>query len=235
MLHSIKYGETSVIARVFTREFGLQSYLVPGVRKAKARIRQNLFQPLCILDMIVYHKEKEGLHRIKEITSPHPYESIPYDIPKTTIALFLAEMLHHSIKSHEANPALFDFIRDALLALDRTKERTADFHLVFLMRLTGYLGFFPRNNYDNLQCYFHLQDGLFKDRPGSPELSLDKSLSRWFHMLIASGMQAHTAFAAPKELRKALLVTMIDYYKLHLEGFQEVKSHAVLEMVLAVD
>ncbi len=126
MLHSIKYGETSVIARVLTRELGLQSYLVPGVRKPKARIRQNLFQPLCLLDLIVYHKEKEGLHRIKEITCPHPYESIPYDIPKTSIAIFLAEMLHHAIKSHEANPALFDFIRDSLLTLDQTKERTAD-------------------------------------------------------------------------------------------------------------
>ena len=232
ILHSFKYGETSIIARIYSGDLGLQSYLVPGVRKSRARIRQNLFQPLTIVNMVVYHKEKGGLQRIKEISCPSPFSTIPYNISKSSIALFLAEMLSHSIKSHEPNPALFAYLHNSILQLDLTDGRVADFHLVFLLQLTRYLGFQPRDNYDNRHCYFNLQEGIFQREPGHQEVCLDESLSQYFNLAAHASLQELDQLSIPKEKRKALLEKTIDYYRFHLEGLGDVKSHHILEMVL---
>ncbi len=232
ILHSFKYGETSIIARIYSSDLGLQSYLVPGVRKSKARIRQNLFQPLTIVNMVVYHKEKGGLQRIKEISCPTPFSTIPYNISKSSIALFLAEMLTHSIKSHESNPALFAYIHNAIRQLDLTDGRVADFHLVFLLQLTRFLGFQPRDNYDSLHCYFNLREGTFQREPGHREECLDQNLSQCFFRAANTGLHEADQLLIPKEQRKTLLDKTIDYYRFHLEGLGEVKSHHILEMVL---
>ena len=232
ILHSFKYGETSIIARIYSGDLGLQSYLVPGVRKSRARIRQNLFQPLTIVNMVVYHKEKGGLQRIKEISCPSPFSTIPYNISKSSIALFLAEMLSHSIKSHEPNPALFAYLHNSILQLDLTDGRVADFHLVFLLGLTRFLGFRPRDNYDNRHCYFNLREGMFQRTPGPAEICLDKPLSHHFFRAANTGLQNLDQLTIPGNHRKALLDRVIDYYRLHLEGLGEIKSHHILEMVL---
>ncbi len=232
ILHSFKYGETSIIARIYSGDLGLQSYLVPGVRKSRARIRQNLFQPLTIVSMVVYHKEKGGLQRIKEISCPSPFSTIPYNISKSSIALFLAEMLSHSIKSHEPNPALFAYLHNSIRQLDHTDGRVADFHLIFLLGLTRFLGFQPRDNYDNHHCFFNLQEGVFQRDAGHQEICLDKSLSRYFFQAANARLEEPDQLSIPKEKRKDLLDKIIDYYRFHLEGLGEVKSHHILEMVL---
>ncbi len=232
ILHSLKYAETSIIARIYTRELGLQSYLVPGVRKTKAKIKQNLFQPLCILDLVVYHKEREGLHRIREISCPRPYSNIPYDIQKTSIAIFLAEIMQHALKSQEASPSLFDFLRDAFYHLDSTTEKIADFHLVFLLKLSRHLGFQPRNNYDASRCFFNLSEGVFQHAEGHPEICLDKELSRHFFNIMRADLHLPESLVITKEYRKKLLHKIIDYYRHHLAGMPEVKSHGILETVM---
>lgn len=232
ILHSFKYAETSIIARIYTRELGLQSYMVPGVRKSRAKIRQNLFQPLCILDLVVYHKEREGLHRIKEVSCPKPYSSIPYDIKKTSIAIFLAEIMQHALKSQEASPSLFDFLKESFYHLDGTKEKIADFHLVFLIQLSRHLGFQPRNNYDASHCFFNLQEGVFKQNPGHPDLCLDKILSKHFLEILNADLPVSDSLVIPGPIRKELLHKIIDYFGFHLAGMPEVRSHGILETVL---
>ncbi len=232
VLHSFKYGETSVIARLFTREAGLQSYLVSGVRKSRSRIKQNLFQPLTIVDLVAYQKEKGGLQRIREITCPAPFENIPYDIPKTSIAIFLSEILTKSVKEQEPYPELFDFIFSALDFLDHTKGKVSDFHLIFLLKLSRYLGFYPRTNYDQTHCFFNLKEGMFQKNPCAISLCLDKELSRHFFELAHTGFAEMESLSINPQTRKSLLEKTLDYYRMHLEGFQEVRSHFVLEMVL---
>lgn len=232
IFHSFKYSETSIIARVFTKDLGLQSYIVPGVRKQKSRIKQNLFQPLSILELVVYHKERGGLQHIREISCPKPFDTIPYEIAKSSIAIFLAEMLHHSLKNHEPNPPLFTFIHDAVKQLDQTKGRIADFHLVFLLQLSRFLGFQPRDNYDKQNCVFNLREGVFQPLTTGMETVLDKTLSIYFHKAIKAKMEHAELLMIPKEFRKQLLHTAIDLYRYHLDGMQEIKSHTILEMVL---
>lgn len=232
VLHSFRYGETSIIARVFTRELGLQSYLVPGVRKAKASIRQNLFQPLTMVDMVVYHREKPGLQRIKEINCPETYSSIPYDIMKSSIAIFLSEMLTKSLKEQDPNPDMYDYISDALRFLDHTNDRVTDFHLVFLMHLSRYLGFQPRNNFDATHCYFNLREGFFQTTYSGGHDCLDRDLSRIFHQVNVADLTGVGSLSILSDSRRSLLQKTIDYYRFHLDGFQEVRSHFVLEMVL---
>ncbi len=232
ILHSFKYAETSIIARIYTRALGLQSYLVPGVRKNKAKIRQNLFQPLCMLELVVYHKEREGLHRIREVSCPRPYSSIPYDIRKTSVAMFLAEIMQHALKSQEASPSMYDFLQDAFFYLDSTTEKIADFHLVFLLKLSKHLGFQPRNNYDTSCCFFNLQEGVFQQSQGHPDICLDRELSRLFFEILSADLHLPENIVIAKESRRKLLQKIIDYYGHHLAGMPEVKSHGILENVL---
>ena len=232
VLHSFRYGETSVIARVYTRELGMQSYLVPGVRKTRSKIKSNLFRPLTPVDMVVYYKGKEGLSRIREITCPEPFTSIPYDILKSSIAMFLSEILSKSFKEQDPNPLLFDFIKEALQYLDQTKARVSDFHLVFLMQLSAYLGFQPRNNYDALHCYFNLREGQFERSFEGSDICLDKEMSRMFHQINTTSCAGLDQLHVPAELRRALLKKTIAYFQYHHTGMSEIKSLGVLEAVL---
>ncbi len=232
ILHSLKYSETSIIARVFTREAGLHSYLVPGVRKAKSRFKKNLFQSLSVVELVAYHKERGGLQRIKEISCPQPYDSLPYVITKTSIAVFLAEILNHALKNQEANIQLYDFIADSLKQLDQTSGNIANFHLVFLIRLSRYLGFNPRDNHDKHHRFFNIKEGLFQTRIDDPDYCLDERLSLVFLQVINTELPQQQDLNIIKDDRKLLLQKIIDYYRYHLEGMPEIKSHQVLETVL---
>jgi DNA repair protein RecO (recombination protein O) len=232
VLHSIRYGDTSLVVRVFTRSHGMQSYLMQGVRKSKARIRQNLFQPLTRVEMVVYHKEHGGLQRIKEIHCPEPYHSIPYDIIKTSIAIFLAEMLTNALKEADSSPAMFDFVSHALENLDKATGRISEFHLVFMMQLTSFLGFFPASNFDDRNCYFNLKEGTFQAVYHGPEMCLDQEASRHFHQVVQAGFENLEQLHLSAAHRKNLLHNTIDYYRWHLEGLKTFRSHLVLESVL---
>jgi DNA repair protein RecO (recombination protein O) len=232
ILHSLKYSETSIIARVYTRETGLQSYLVPGVRKAKARFKKNLFQPLSIVELVAYHKERESLQHIKEISCPQPYDSIPYAVNKSSIALFLAEILNHALKNQEANAQLFDFLSESFKQLDQTHENIANFHLIFLIRLSRYLGFKPRDNHDKHHRFFNIREGMFQHKADDPGYCLSERLSLIFLQLINTETFYEQELRISKKVRKDLLQKTIDYYRYHLEGMPEIKSHNVLEAVL---
>ncbi len=233
-MHSLKYGETSVIVKVYTRQLGLQSYLVPGVRKLKPRIRQNLFQPLTILDLVVYHKGNANLQRIKEISCPEPFRLIPYDMPRTSIALFLAELMLKTIREQEANETLFDFLTESIRFLDDTADSVSNFHLLFLIRLSRFLGFYPRDNFQTGHtCFFNMQEGVFEKTMGDEKNFMNKELSTCLHQLQHSSYAGLPHLSIQASTRRALLHKLIDYYRLHTDGMQQLKSHAVLETVLA--
>ncbi len=233
VIHTLKYGETSIIARIFTSKMGMQSYLARGVRTSKSAHKQLLFQPLTLVSMVAYHKDSDGLKNIKEIGFLETFQTIPYQIHKTSLAIFLAEVLSHSLKNQEANNELFDFVRDALLFLDRTKGPVTSFHLVFLLQLSRFLGFQPRNNHDKHNRYFNLQEGMYQHIAENDETCLDKALSRTFSKVAATELTDLESLSVPKDQRKALLNRTIDYYRYHLAGMPALKSHTVLEAVFA--
>ena len=163
VLSYINYSETSVIAKVYTENYGLQSYIIKGIRKSKSKTKLSLLEHLSLIEIVAYHKENTpGIRMVKEIKSIFRFQSIPYDIGKSSIALFINEILYKSLHEEETNPTLFEFLFHSIQILDVTPERYADFHLLFMVQYSKYLGFFPRNNYDTKNRFFNLTEGVFQ-------------------------------------------------------------------------
>lgn len=228
VLHHLNYSETSIIAKIYTEQFGLQSFLVKGVRQKKSRMRMNLFGPLSLVEMVMVYKEKSTLHHLKEISSTYPGTGIANDMRRTSLAMFINELLYKSIHGEEPDPALFAFIVDAVKYLDSTTDRLAFFHMKFALELTQFLGFSPHDNFSQHFRYFDLQEGAFISAPPSHPYFLDESLSAYWHQLLSQEITDEW----PNALRDTLLLRILDYYRLHLPEFREMKSHEILREVL---
>jgi DNA repair protein RecO (recombination protein O) len=229
VFRTTEYGETSLVVQIYTELFGLQSYIINSVRKKHPKHHANLFQPLTPVDLVVYHKERPGLQRISEIKAQPPLISIPFDIIKTSLIFFLDEILVKSIKEEESNPPLFDFLMQSVEWLDHTEEAPVDFHLVFMILLSKYLGFAPARNQSGEEI-FNLADGHFQTAyPEHPHF-IPFPLSSVFAGLLNANYTLQNKLTAND--RKLLTEYLIEYYALHLENFGEVKSHKVLGEVL---
>ncbi len=230
VIHSIKYAETSIIVKVYTENFGIQSYLVKGIRNSKSKIKPGLFQPLTLLDLVVYHKPKQSLQTVKEIHLACPFKSIPFDIRKSSVALFINELVYKAIREEEANPDLFGFLWQTCLHLDETEESVSSYHLVFAIQLMQYLGILPNNNYSPGFPVFNLREGLFQASiPGHPHY-LDPEKSKLMSNLLES---CEIPLNIKHETRNQLLEIILLYYQLHLPGFRALQSHHILHDVLA--
>jgi DNA repair protein RecO (recombination protein O) len=231
-LHSTKFSETSSVVKIYTELFGLQSYLVKGIRKQKAKIKPGLFQPLTLLDLVVYHKEKSSLQNLKEAGYSHPYQAIPFDIRKSSLALFINELIYKTIHEEEPHPELFSFLFDTCLQLDAAVENFSLFHLIFSLQLTRYLGCMPQANYSTATPYLNLRDGFFQGNAPDHRDFLDPAMSRLFYKLLVIPEGKVASFMVSSENRDNLLEAILTYYRLHVAGFREMKSHHVLHTVL---
>lgn len=233
VLHSIKYSESSLIVKAYTETFGLQSYLLKGIRSPKAKTKPALFQPLTLLDMVVYHKEKSSLHPVKEVRLAVPTHSTSSDIRKSSIALFLAELIYRTIREEETNISLFDFLWNSFIQLNETEEYIASFHILFSIKLCRFLGFQPQGNRSEYNRFFHLREGLFHPFYSSPDDCLDEEQSTRFFQLIKTEMDQLSLLSFPAKVRSDLLDKILLYYRFHLPGFKEIRSHDVLRTVLS--
>ena len=163
VIHHFKYAEKSVIAKIYTEKYGLQSFLMNGVRNAKSKNKAVYFQPLSLVEINFFYKEKKSLQQLKNIRLERPYVSIPFNINKSSIAFFVAEIVYKSIKEEEPNTDLFDFLYQSFQFLDLQDENYNNFHLLFLAQLCKYLGFYPQTDGIDASSnlYFALQDGCF--------------------------------------------------------------------------
>ncbi|MCF8230707.1 MAG: DNA repair protein RecO [Bacteroidales bacterium] len=226
----INYSESSLIVRIYTRKFGLQSYLLKGARKKRSRMQSNVLQHLVLLDMEVYHRENANLQKIKEFGISRHFVEIPYSIRKSAIAMFLNEVLIKSIKEEEANTSLFEFLENALVFLDNTQEKVTNFHLIFLLQLTRFLGFYPHNNFSRQTPYFDMSEGRFISSMRHPQV-MDESKSLWLSRLMKGSLENMDQLQLPHEQHTGLMKKILDYYTLHLPGFSKVKSMEVLQAV----
>lgn len=226
---AIKYQEKSLIVKCFTQSDGLKSYFVPSAfsgKKSNQKIAY--FQPLTILEIEASHKNKGTLEHFKEIKLSTPFHSINTNIFKSTIVIFLSEMLHHSIHEEEKNEDLFSFLETALLWLDNHEE-TANFHLILLLEVTKFLGFYPDTSDIDLP-FFELNEGLFSPFHGISCLSEHETFL--FKKLIDLKFDSDQKVFASIE-RQILLKILLDYYSAHLDGFKKPKSLEVLKEVFA--
>lgn len=231
-LHKINYSETSLIVHVFTEKFGLQSYLLKGARRKKSRISANILQHLALLNMEVYYRESANLQKIKEVSIDHHFQELPYDVRKSSIALFINEVLHKSIREQEANTALFRFIEHAVIFLDNTTERVVNFHLVFLIQLSRYLGFYPQQNYSEKHPYFDLLEGDFSEKMNHAYM-LDERQSKNFYTIINLTFETMSRVRFSHSEHSEILGKLLEYYALHLPGFGDIRSAGVLKTVFS--
>ncbi|HNX43797.1 MAG TPA: DNA repair protein RecO [Bacteroidales bacterium] len=231
VLHTVDYSETSVIVKVFTEQFGMQSYLVKGVRKARSKIKRNLFGPLSLVEIVAYRKENTGLSVARDVTCHVQLNHIASDIRKMAVAVFINELVYRSIQGEMPDQQLYNFLYRTVLDLDSADISVAGFHLVFAMQLAHHLGFGPHDNYTPANNFFDLQEAYFRDHPPDHPYYLAEPLSRFWHELIGfpDGRALPQDFTY--SVRKALLDRLMDYFRLHVPAFGEMKSHHVLNEV----
>jgi len=140
-----KYGETSIIVTIFTDQFGLQSYMVNGVRSRTTKSKIALYQPLTLVELVVYHRENANLNRVKEIKCFHPFMNLHLDVTRSTIAMFITEVINRTIKEESHAAELCEFLISSLICLDSIEHNVRNFHLVFLLKLSRFLGFGAHN------------------------------------------------------------------------------------------
>lgn len=220
-LSYIRYRETSIIARIYTEEFGLQSYIVNSVRTARSKNnRIALFQPLTLLDMVVYNKNDRDLHRLSEIKTSHPFQSLPFDVSKSTIAMFVTEMLNKVLKEEAASPMLFRFLVDSVLFLEEARQHYENFHLTFLLKLAFFLGFSPESA---REFESQLRENSYRFLPDD---EMETALTTMLRLPLG------TPIKLSRSARNELLDALVAYYQIHIDTIGEVKSLPVLREVL---
>ena len=231
VLKAIKYGDNSLIVKLLTEQNGLRSFMLKGAFNKTAKIRAALFQPLSLLDIISANTRGE-LGYLKEAGIEYAYKSIPYEINKNAIVLFVCELLSKSIQDSETDFALFGFIHDALTHLDDAESNYADFPLKFSIELSRHLGFAPNISNYKPGSVFDLEESCFRHDSGNSIYTIDYHLSERFYYLSKTNLFDNENFNLKNEERRQLLDAVITYFKLHVSGFNEINSNEILKTVL---
>lgn len=229
VLKALKYGDTSLIVKAFTASDGLKSYLLKGILSSKkGKLKTAYFQPLTQLEIVANHKNKGTLESIREAKVSYHYQSLHTDISKNAMTLFLAEILSNSIHEEEQNEGLFEFLEASFQWLD-TNNEISNFHLIFLLKLTRYLGFYPDTKNIDAQC-FDLLEGEFTNTPSLNPVVTDENLI-FFKTFLGINFDAIHSVKMSKMNRQELLQSLVTYFELQLQGFRKPKSLAVLNEV----
>lgn len=229
-LHSIRYSDSGNIVSVYTEEFGRRSYMVHGSSRKSSK-KMPLFQPLSLLMLEVDHKPNREIQRIREASLLTPLTEIHTIMPKTTIALFCAEILYRTIREEESNPALFSFLHHSIQVLDLLQKGTENFHLAFMMQLSKYLGFFPSGNFSPIHNGFNFHTGTFE--PVQPGQSFDPLSSELISRFLTVSYTDLHLIELNGTQRSNLLEKMVQFYQFHVEGLGAIKSLKILQEVFA--
>ena len=224
VINYTKYSETSIIAKIFTEEMGMKTYLVNGVRSNKNGSKIALYQPLTLLDMVVYFKQNNNsIQRISEARCHVPYHNIPFDFQKSTIALFIAEVLSKALREEEENLLLFDFLLNALVWFDDTQDDYQAFHLQFLAKMPRFLGFDPQSADVLIAEVSHQRPVSFPaERSTEVKGVVNQLLNSNFDQKISIG----------RSVRGYVIDLLLEYYHLHVGGFGTLKSLTVLREMM---
>ena len=229
VISSLKYGEADLIVKCYTRQAGLKSYLLRGVLKSKkGKIKKALFLPLSLLEIEANHKDTRNLEYIKEARLLVPYQELHTDVIKQALVMFLAEVLQYSIQEEEPNTPLFDYLAESFVWLDGA-ESYANFHIVFLLEMSRFLGFYPDTMTIEEPC-FHLQEGRFTPPLIDPLCNCEEVASV-FKGYFGIDFDASTRVKVPKSDRLEVLNLLLRYYQLHLQNYKTPQSLTVLNQL----
>ena len=228
VLRTLKYSDNLLIADIYTRSHGRLSFLVPVSHSKRARVRSVLFQPLAMVTFTASFKKGQ----LTRITDAHPsqmYSSIPFDVVKSAIALYLAELLTYTLREEGGDEAMYNFLDSSFALFDNLEEGYADFHLVFMSQLLRYLGIFPNLEDNTPHSYLDLMQGCtVREHPLHPHFLLPQEAQPFISLLSVGYASMHT-LSLNRILRGKYLAILLDYYRLHIPSFPKLKSVEVLK------
>ena len=232
VLNTLKYGESSIIAHILTDVAGRRGYMVQGLGKGNGSSRGKgaLFQPMFLVEFVGLESNKMDLDRLKEVTLAEPLQTIPFDVRKSTIALFMSEVLYKLVREVEPNSPLFEFVYDSVVALDRMNEGVYNFHLWFMVALSRHLGFYPSGDYAE-GMIFDIESGCFAATPPLGGLYINADNTLLFHRLLESSPADLAQIALSRVQRKDFLGALLAYYGYHLDTIHTIASLRILSEV----
>lgn len=232
VLQSIRYGDTSLIVRVYTIETGLQSFMVKGVRGKSSHHRAALFQPMTFLSFLHNNKpNSNGLAYMSDVEVAYAYQSIPFVMNKSAILMYVTELLSHALTQQERNEPLYSFVRQSMLWLDLVEEGYANFPLYFTLEISRFLGFYPQDNYHE-HLVFDMMEGRFvTDAPLHPYF-FDENDSALLSQLLNLSLNEMGKVSLSGNQRNTLIDGIITFMRLHAPILKGLQSHDVLKAVL---
>lgn len=231
VLNTVKYGDSSMVAQLLTDVGGRCSYMVQGVRSSRGRgSKAALLQPMFAVEFEGLESSKMDMHRFRELRSGIVLQSTPFDVRKSTMALFMAEVLYRLVGESEANEPLFDFVYHSVRALDEIDEGVANFHLWFLANLSRYLGYFPGNEHRK-GCWFDMREGLYVEVIPLHDHTMSVEEAELLRDLTECDLECLGEIPLNREQRVAMLSRLVEYYSIHLDAIRSVRSIDILQEV----
>jgi len=233
VLNQIKYSDSGIIARMYTRKFGRQSFLIKGMRNRKTGKHSILFQPMFILDLELYYKASREMQVLKEFSVSYTPADIFSDIKKSCVAIFLGEVLTSVLREESPHEEMYDYIEESIIYFDRCREGFANFHIGFLAGLSSFLGFEPALRTDPDDSFFDMTNGMFVAVPPLHGNYANAEISGILAGFFVTSFDKLGEISLNGSLRNEVLDTLVRYYSLHLPALKKLKSLEVLKEVFS--
>jgi DNA repair protein RecO (recombination protein O) len=231
VISALKYAEADLIVKCYTQKAGLKTYMLRGIlRSKKGKFKTSLFQPLTQLELVAKHKNKGSLEYLQDAKILVHYQSLHTNVVKSSMVLFLSEMLKNTIKEEEENEELYSYLENTFNWLDSHSE-IANFHLLFLLKLTRYLGFYPDDSEKDLP-FFNLLDGVFQFEKTN-SYCIEGELLENLKLLLGTHFETLNQIKLSKTNRSQLMELLLNYYQLHIESFKKPKSLTILHEIFS--
>lgn len=232
VLNTIKYGESSMVAHILTDVGGRRGYMVQGLGKGKGASRGKgaLFQPMFLVEFVGVESSKMQLDRMREVTLAEPLQSIPFDVRKSTIALFMSELLYKLIREVEPNSPLFEYVYGSVVALDRMDAGVYNFHLWFMVGLSRFLGFYPSGEWQE-GAIFDIEAGCFTLQAPRSGLFIGAENSRLLHTLMQTSAAQLDGLQLSRLQRKDFIASLLAYFGYHLDVIHSISSLRILSEI----
>lgn len=228
VLHTLKYNDASEVVETYTEREGRVAFLVRIPKTRRAAVKNVLFSPLAMLELEWNARPASSLQHVRNAKPYVVFTSIPYDPPKTCLALFMAEFLCASLRAAQPDERMFAFVDTSVRWLDAAQGSCANFHIVFLLHLSHFLGIRPNLEDYTPGCFFDLQSGRYSSvRPPHSHVLLPDEASL-LPLLMRMKYATASHFAFTRAQRRRLLEVINEYYSLHLPSFSGLKSPDVL-------
>jgi DNA repair protein RecO (recombination protein O) len=220
VLRTLRHQESNLIATLYTREFGIRTCIIKGFHSARSRNRHSYFQPMSLIDIVFQQKESRDIQNITETRISNLLHSIQSDPVKLSLGLAICEIFYDTVKEEEANPGLFDFLRNVILALDESEGRMIQVFIWYLLHLTRFLGFFPRDqSADARQVQFDQKEGVFGKGPGDESARMLR-LFYYSHLAPVADPESCRQITFDTETKRQMIRTLFEYYQIHIQGFR---------------